>query len=225
METVTENLKRINERISEAAARSGRLPQEITLVAVTKGRSAEEINEVIKAGAVQIGENRIQEAAAKRPLLNGEITFRLIGHLQTNKAAMAVDLFDTVDSIDSVRAALALSRELEKRGGQCPVLVEVNSSGEESKFGLAPDEVEKKVEEIVKLPGLIVKGLMTIGPLTDEEKEIRKAFRETRKLFGKIKINYKSFETLSMGMTDDFEMAIEEGSNMVRIGRAIFKKR
>ncbi len=223
--TVKSNIETIEGRIGAAAGRAGRTPEDISLVVVTKSRTVEEIQAVIDAGAKYIGENRVREAEDKRPLLKGDFTFRMIGHLQRNKAADAVKLFDAIDSVDSIRLAVKLSEELEKCGKTMPVLIEVNSSGEQSKSGFEPEELEKSLEEFFSLGALMPKGLMTIGPLTDDAEEIRAAFRSTRVLFEKIKKGRDDFEILSMGMSDDFEIAIEEGSNMVRIGRAVFERR
>ncbi len=222
---IKQNLDEIGEKMSAAAVRSGRKAGDVTLVVVTKTRTVEEIRAVISAGVGHIGENRVQEAETKRSELGEGFTFRMIGHLQRNKAKNAIELFDAIDSVDSIRLAKELSKELQKKDMNMPVLIEVNSSGEDTKFGFEPEEIMRAACEIAVLPGIDLKGLMTIGPLTADEKRIRDSFETTREIFEKIKKKHPAFETLSMGMTDDYETAIEEGSTMVRIGRAVFGKR
>jgi PLP dependent protein len=224
-EIIKRNIIGLRDRINNAASRSGRSGNEINMVAVSKFRTVAEVRAVIDAGVSDIGENRVQEALAKRPELKGEFTFRMIGHLQRNKAAEAVRIFDTIDSVDSVRLGQRLSEELQKAGKTMPVLIEMNSSGEESKHGFEPEQMEDAVRELQKLPGMKLRGIMTIGPLTGEEKTIRSAFENTRLTFDSIRRSIPDFDLLSMGMSDDFEIAIEEGSNMVRIGRAVFEGR
>ena len=224
-ENVKGNLDVLRGRVAAAAARSGRSGADITIVVVSKNRTADEIRAALAAGVRDIGENRVQEAERKRPGLPENFTFRMIGHLQRNKAADAVRIFDAVDSVDSLRLGARLSEELLRAGKTMPALVQVNSSGEETKSGFEPDRLEDAVAELRELPGLELRGLMTIGPLTDDEDAVRRAFRETRFLFEKIKTGIPGFDALSMGMSDDFEIAIEEGSNMVRIGRAVFEGR
>jgi len=222
---VYRNINLICEKVGRAAERSGRSEKDITIVVVTKTRSIEEIEAVLAAGVKEIGENRVQEALGKRPAINGEFTFRLIGHLQRNKAADAVRIFNAIDSVDSIRLGRKLSEELTAAGKTMPVLIQVNSSAEESKHGFEPNEIEAAAAEIAGMPGLDLNGIMTIGPLTDDEGEIRRAFKTTRELYERLAKTTEGFEKLSMGMSDDYEAAIEEGSNMVRIGRAVFERR
>jgi PLP dependent protein len=224
-ELINANLKELRERISAAALLAGGNGSDIAFVAVSKFRSVEEIRVVIGAGVTQIGENRVQEAAKKRPDLPKGFVYRMIGHLQSNKAGDAARIFDTVDSVDSVRVGAKISEEAVKAGKVIPVLLEVNSSGEGAKFGFEPAAVEAAADALSGLPGIGLCGLMTIGPLTGDEGAVRLAFEMTRKLFETVRGGREGFETLSMGMTDDFEAAIEEGSNMVRIGRAVFERR
>ncbi len=222
---IRENVAEARGRIEDAARRSGRNSGDIALVIVSKNRTVEEIQAVLAAGETQIGENRVQEAERKRPALPGGFSYRMIGHLQRNKASVAASLFDAIDSVDSLRIAERVSEESLKLGKTMPALIQVNSSGESSKHGFAPEEIEKAADEAAKLEGLSLRGLMTIGPLTDEEREIRRAFAETRILFDKLRAGRRGFDILSMGMSDDYEAAIEEGSTMARIGRAIFERR
>lgn len=224
-ETIRQNLEEIGANIETAAGKTGRKAADITLVVVTKTRTVEEIRAAIAAGVTHIGENRVQEAESKRGELGGGFTFRMIGHLQRNKAGTAIELFDTIDSVDSIRLAKEISKELRKNDTSIPALIEVNSSGEDSKFGFEPEEIEEAAGAVAELPGIDMKGLMTIGPFTDDEARIRKAFEMTREIFEKIRKAHQGFETLSMGMTDDYGIAIEEGSTMVRIGRAVFGDR
>jgi pyridoxal phosphate enzyme (YggS family) len=213
--TVAERLALICERAARAAERAGRAPAEVTIVAITKSFPPEAIEEAAAAGIAHIGENRVQEAAAKIPSLHHlPVTWHMVGHLQTNKAKTALELFDIIQSVDSLRLAEALSHRAER---PVPVLLEVNAAGEASKFGFSPPEVPQAAEAVARLPHLNVCGLMTIAPLVSDPEEVRPLFRELRRLRDAL-----GLAELSMGMTDDFEVAIEEGATMVRIGRAIF---
>ena len=216
--TLAERLALVQERIARAAERAGRSPVEVTIVAVSKSFPAEAVEEAAAAGIAHIGENRVQEAAAKIPSLRHlSVTWHMVGHLQTNKAKTALDLFDMIQSVDSLHLAEALSRRAER---PVPVLLEVNVAGEASKFGLSPQEVLQTAEAVARLPHLDVCGLMTIAPLVSDPEEVRPVFRELRRLRDAL-----GLAELSMGMTDDFEVAIEEGATLVRIGRAIFGER
>jgi pyridoxal phosphate enzyme (YggS family) len=213
--SIAERLALIRERVTRAADRAGRAPAEVTIVAVSKSFPPEAIEEAAAAGIAHIGENRVQEAAAKIPSLRHlPVTWHMVGHLQTNKAKTALELFDIIQSVDSLRLAEALSHRAER---PIPVLLEVNVAGEASKFGFSLPEVPQAAEAVARLPHLNVCGLMTIAPLVGEPEEVRPLFRELRQLRDAL-----GLAELSMGMTDDFEVAIEEGATMVRIGRAIF---
>jgi pyridoxal phosphate enzyme (YggS family) len=213
--TVAERLALIGERVTRAAERAGRASAEVTIVAVSKSFPPEAIEQAAAAGIAHIGENRVQEAAAKIPSLRHlPVTWHMVGHLQTNKAKTALELFDIIQSVDSLRLAEALSHRAER---PIPVLLEVNVAGEASKFGFSPPEVPQTAEAVARLPHLNVCGLMTIAPLVGDPEEVRPLFRELRRLRDAL-----GLAELSMGMTDDFEVAIEEGATMVRIGRAIF---
>jgi pyridoxal phosphate enzyme (YggS family) len=213
--SIAERLALIRERVTRAADRAGRAPAEVTIVAVSKSFPPEAIEEAAAAGIAHIGENRVQEAAAKIPSLRHlPVTWHMVGHLQTNKAKTALELFDIIQSVDSLRLAEALSHRAER---PIPVLLEVNVAGEASKFGFSLPEVPQAAEAVARLPHLNVCGLMTIAPLVGEPEEVRPLFRELRRLRDAL-----GLAELSMGMTDDFEVAIEEGATMVRIGRAIF---
>jgi len=216
--TVAERLALIRERVARAAERSGRSPAEVTIVAVSKFFPTQAIEEAAAAGIAHIGENRVQEAAAKvSSLRHLPVTWHMIGHLQTNKAKTALELFDIIQTVDSLRLAEALSRRADRA---IPVLLEVNVAGEASKFGLSPPEVPQTAEAVARLPHLDMRGLMTMAPLVGDPEEVRPVFRELRRLRDAL-----GLAELSMGMTDDFEVAIEEGATLVRIGRAIFGER
>ncbi len=216
--TVAQRLTLVRERVAQAAERSGRSPAEVTIVAVSKLFPTQAIEEAAAAGIAHIGENRVQEAAAKvSSLRHLPVTWHMIGHLQTNKAKTALELFDIIQTVDSLRLAEALSRRADRA---IPVLLEVNVAGEASKFGLSPQEVPQTAEAVARLPHLDMRGLMTMAPLVSDPEEVRPVFRELRRLRDALGLT-----ELSMGMTDDFEVAIEEGATLVRIGRAIFGER
>jgi pyridoxal phosphate enzyme (YggS family) len=217
---IESNIREVQKRIVRACERSHRLPGEIKMVAVTKGVDASAIRAAFGCGLRDFGENRVQEAEDKIAQLSDirpDVTWHMVGHLQSNKAKAAVDLFDIIHSIDSVRLAEILSRRAEK---PLPILLEVNVSGEATKSGFAVNGVTAAVEEIRQLSNLKVMGLMTIAPLVADPEEVRPVFRKLRQLRDSL-----GLEHLSMGMTDDFEVAIEEGATVVRIGRAIFGDR
>ncbi|HID94205.1 MAG TPA: YggS family pyridoxal phosphate-dependent enzyme [bacterium (Candidatus Stahlbacteria)] len=219
---IKENIDRIRDRIEVAANRVGRQATSIEIVAACKGVKPEFIEEAISCGIKIIGENRVQEARQKYDIIKDRVEWHMIGHLQTNKVKRALEIFSMIQSLDSLR----LAQELNKRAkNTIDVLVEVNTSGEPTKYGVRPEELIAFVEQVSRLPHIRVRGLMTIGPLRGDP---RPSFRLLRKL--KDEIEVKSIENvrmdwLSMGMTDDFEYAIEEGSNMLRIGRGIFGER
>lgn len=221
---ITENLKRVKDNISTAAARAGRDPSEITLVVVTKTRTPDEIREAAAAGVGIFGENRVQEATGKIPkLADLEVSWHMVGHLQRNKAKKALELFDVIQSLDSRRLATEINT---RAASPVPCLLEVNTSGEESKFGVVPGEVRAVIGELAQYSNIDLQGLMTVGPLTTDANRIRRAFAELAGLFAELKANAgPTFHELSMGMTDDYETAIEEGATIVRIGRAIFGER
>ncbi len=228
MSEIAENIKDICSRIQKAAERGRRGADEVKLVAVTKTVDAERVNEAIRSGIRSIGENRVQEAEEKFKLITERVEKHLVGHLQTNKAKKAVQLFDFIQSVDRERIAQEISRRAKDLGKAMEILVEVNTSGEETKFGVHPDKALPFIETISKLEGIKIKGLMTVGLFSENPEEVRPCFKKLKKLFEKIKsANLPNVEMkfLSMGMTNDFEVAIEEGSNMVRIGTGIFGPR
>lgn len=217
---IAANLDRVRQRIAAAAERSSRSPAEIRLIAVSKTFPSDVIVEAVRAGVTDLGENRVQEGAQKIPEVAAaglRPTWHLIGHLQSNKVKPALDLFDTIHSVDSLELAERISRLAQKR---VTVLLEVNTSGEASKFGLPPADVERVAAAVRELPNMDLSGLMTVGPLVEDVELVRPAFRTLRDLRDKL-----GLRELSMGMSGDFEVAIEEGSTMVRVGRAIFGAR
>ena len=241
---IKQDLASVQARIASACAKAGRAPEEITVVAVSKGKTVSQIKEVIAGGITDIGENRVQEALIKHNELithNSElraIKWHMVGHLQTNKVQDAVQLFDLIHSVDSLRLAEQINKESEKIHKSQDGLLEVNISGEPSKFGIKPEETIGVIKEIAKFKNLNIKGLMGIAPIVDEPEKTRPYFRILRDLLAKIYPvqNYsatgKEKEVLngageplilSMGMSDDFEIAIEEGSNMLRLGRIVFE--
>ena len=225
METVKNNLEIINEKIKKAALKANRNPEEIKLVAVTKTATIEQIKEAISAGVKIIGENKVQEAKEKYQILTADIEWHLVGHLQTNKAKYAIEIFDCIHSVDSIKLAKEIDKRSLQFGKITNVLVEVNVSGEETKYGIKPEEVETFLKEMSEFSRIRVRGLMTIAPIVEDKEEVRPYFRKLRELSKEIKsknIKNVRMDYLSMGMTEDFEVAIEEGANMVRIGRGIF---
>jgi len=225
VEITKNNLEIINKKIKDAALKANRNPQEIKLVAVTKTATIKQIKDVINAGVTIIGENKVQEAKEKYQIMTADIEWHLVGHLQTNKVKYAIKIFDLIHSLDSIKLAKEIDRRSQQFGMMTNVLVEVNVSGEVSKYGIKPEELEPFLKEISKFPRISIRGLMTIAPITEDKEEVRPYFRKLKELSEKIKgKNMKNvrMEYLSMGMTEDFEVAIEEGANLVRIGRGIF---
>jgi pyridoxal phosphate enzyme (YggS family) len=233
---VAANLGRVRERVAGAARRAGRKPEEITIVGVTKGLVAERALQGIRAGLADLGENYVQEALEKSAQLESEgVTWHFIGHLQRNKVKQALTMFRWVHSVDSLRLAEEISRRavgMAKAGAGSPpevaVLLEVNTSGEESKFGIAPEEAPLLAGGVGALPGVRLVGLMTIGRLAADPEEARPCFRRLRELARQIEslgLEGVQMTHLSMGMTGDFEVAVEEGATIVRIGTAIFGPR
>src|SRR5581483_3705497 len=233
--SIAENRGRVRAQIETAARRAGRSPDEITLVAVSKTFPVEAILEAWRAGAREIGENRVEEASEKIPAVNrqlpdGKIRWHLIGHLQRRKARNAIALFDLVQSVDTLRLAETMNRHAAAAGKQVPILLQVNIGNDPQKFGFVPEPRAaflREVEKITALPNLRVRGLMTIGPLVAAAEQARPFFRALRLLRDELARQFPNAEwqELSMGMTDDYAVAIEEGATIVRIGRAIFGQR
>jgi pyridoxal phosphate enzyme (YggS family) len=226
---IRDNIARVHNRMAAACARAGRRMEDVRLIAVSKTFSAGHIREAYDAGLREFGESRVQEAAAKRPALaDFDITWHLIGHLQTNKARQARALFDWVHSVDSVRLAEKLAQAAPSESRRLPVLLEVNLGGEEAKFGLAEREVLTAAEAVSRYPSLDLRGWMLIPPFFEDAEKGRPFFRRLRKLAETIcacGAPYAALRELSMGMSHDFEVAIEEGATMIRVGTAIFGSR
>ncbi len=226
--SIVENLANLERRIVDACARAGRVRSELTLVSVTKTRTAAEMDEVIRAGITQVGENRVQEAMVKKPQVTLPATWHLVGSLQTNKARRALELFDIIQSVDSLHLGIELQRRCEQMDKHVGSLIEVNTSGEASKHGVSPDAVPDLVVELLKLDHLQLMGLMTIGPglAIDDPEASRPSFRTLKALAQDCRRRFGvPLPHLSMGMSSDFEVGIEEGATIVRIGTAIFGPR
>lgn len=225
--SVAERIAQVRERIAAAAARAGRDPSDVTLVAVSKGFGAETVAQAAAAGLTVFGENRVQEAAAKIPLLAPSLEWHMLGHVQSNKARQAVALFDCVHSVDSVRLAVALARRAAEQNRRMPILLQVNVSGRQSQHGVPPADVPAVAGEIAASEHLQIEGLMTIASFTDDEAALRAEFQSLRRLRAEMKDSLPAhpWRELSMGMTNDYEIAIEEGATIVRVGRALFGER
>lgn len=225
---IAENIRSVEQRIQAACARAGRRRDEVTLICVTKTMPVTDLQEAYDEGQRNFGENRVQEITEKYPLLPDDIRWHMIGHLQRNKVKYLMDRVVMIHSVDSASLARTISKEADKAGRTMDILLEVNAAGEESKFGLSYEEVLPLVREIAPLPGLHICGLMTVAPYTDDPETNREFFKKLRDLSVDIdrqSIDNVSMHTLSMGMTGDFEVAIEEGATHIRVGTAIFGKR
>jgi PLP dependent protein len=224
--SLAENLDSIQQRIRAACDRAGRAPESVTLLAVTKGQPPDVVNEAGKLGLAFFGENKIQEAKAKIPLCSAKLRWHFIGHLQTNKCRDAVELFEMIQSVDSMNVAREISKRADQAGKTMPILLEVNLAGEASKFGYRPDAVLAELHGLNALPRLEVHGLMTVPPWTANAENVRPVFRQLRMLKEQAEQMLGApLPHLSMGMTGDFEVAIEEGATIVRIGTALFGPR
>lgn len=215
----------IRSRIADAAKRSGRDPLSVTLIGVTKGRPVAVIQEAAESGITDIGENRVQEAVVKHSEFTGPVKWHMIGHLQTNKARDAVRIFDLIHSVDSLRLAVEIDKEAARINKAQEVLIEVKTSPEASKSGVAAQDAFLLLEEAGRLAHIRIRGLMTIAPAVDAPEKARSYFRQLKSIFDSYNARCAqaaALKELSMGMSDDFEVAIEEGATMVRIGRALF---
>ena len=220
------NLQKIRQRIAAASERAGRSPDSVTLMAVTKGQPPEVVAEAARLGLVLFGENKVQEAKAKIPLCPGRLRWQMIGHLQSNKCREAVGLFDMIQSVDSLSVAAEINKRADLAAKTMPVLLEINIAGEASKFGYKPDQMLAELAQLNALPRLEIHGLMAVPPWTPEPEKVRPLFRELRELKQRCEeILGAPLPQLSMGMSGDFEVAIEEGATMVRVGTALFGPR
>lgn len=223
-----QNLEAVQNNIAKACAKVGRDVSEVTLIAVSKTKPVPMLEEVYQAGSRDFGENKVQELTEKYEVLPGDIRWHMIGHLQRNKVKYIVDKVALIHSVDSVRLAEEISAQAQKKQVLVDILVEVNIAQEESKFGISREEAISMVEEIAKLPSIQIKGLMTIAPFVENPEENRMYFRKMKELsvdIMKKNIDNVSMDILSMGMTGDYEVAIEEGATMVRVGTGIFGAR
>ena len=228
MNAIARNWDAVQARVGDAATRAGRSPDEITVVVVTKTRSAEEVAAALRAGVTDVGENRVQEAASKRSDVPGPARWHLVGQLQRNKVGKAVDVFDVVQSVDNERLAEALARRATGSGRTIEILLQVNTSGAAGQGGVEPESLAALAESVSALDHLDLRGLMTIAAHSDDTESVRRCFRRLRELGEQLRDNSSlatDLGVLSMGMSGDFELAIEEGATMVRIGSAIFGPR
>lgn len=228
MDDIKANYNSVEERVLSACKRAGRDRSEVTLIAVSKTKPIEMLQEAYEAGARDYGENKVQELTAKMPVLPNDISWHMIGHLQRNKVKYIAEGISLIHSVDSYRLAEEINIQAKKAKRRIPILIEVNVAGEDTKFGVALDETLQLCKEISELDGVEIKGLMTIAPYTPDPESNRPYFRQLKQLSIDIaneKIDNVSMDILSMGMTGDFEVAIEEGSTMVRVGTGIFGER
>ena len=228
MNELQQRITSVRQRIARAAAQAGKTEAEITLVGVSKTFPVEMINAAVELGLTHIGENRIQEARTKFPQVTGRPLFHMIGHLQRNKVKYAVKLFDLIQSLDSISLAEEIEARCSKLGKTMPVLLEVNTSGEEAKEGCAPSEAITLLKAIDRLPHLCVEGFMTVALYSEDPELVRPCFRQLRGIYEEgrsLNLERANLKYLSMGMSNDFELAIAEGANMVRVGSAIFGDR
>jgi len=227
MTSVRDNFLRVRDVVARATARAGRPDHAVRLIAVTKGWPVDRLQAAIEAGATDLGESRVQEAREKWPAVSGRVGFHLIGHLQSNKAGPAVEMFDLIHSVDRERLVTALERRAAAIEKRQKILIEVNTTGEASKSGVDPDAIDPLLEAVADADHLSVTGLMTIGPLEGGEAGARRSFVTLRELLDRARTALPDHPVreLSMGMSGDFEIAIEEGSTMVRVGSAIFGQR
>jgi pyridoxal phosphate enzyme (YggS family) len=222
---IADNLKDVTLRISRCCEKSGRNASSVKLVCITKEADLGRIEEILALGVKDIGENRVQDALSKYSTIGNRVIWHMVGHLQTNKVKDAVNIFSLIHSVDSLRLASEISKEAKKINKVQDILVQVNASGEESKFGIAPEDLSGFFKEASLYPNINILGLMTIAPETEDTEAARPVFRRLRELRERLENSRLTAHglQLSMGMTNDFEVAVEEGSTMVRIGRAIFR--
>ena len=226
MSSIAENLERVRKRIAHAAAKAGRAIDEIELVAITKTHPVEKVREAIEAGQTLFGESRVQEARTKIPELPSNVRWHFVGHLQKNKIRHALPLFELFHGVDSLALAQEINRVAADEGMHPRVLLEVNVAGEGSKFGFSPDKLREQMEELLALPRLSILGLMCIPPIAEEAEASREYFVQLRELRDRLQIEFRvDLAQLSMGMTQDFPIAVEEGATLVRVGTAIFGER
>ena len=225
---IEKNLEIIKQRIERSCKKIGRNPDEITLVGVTKTVNVDIIKEAYSYGLINFGENKVQELLSKKDILPENINWHLIGHLQRNKVKYIIDFIYLIHSLDSYELALEIDRQAKKSKRQIPVLIQVNTSSEETKYGIEPENALTLTKQIAELENLKIKGLMTIGAFFSDPEMVRPCFKTLKKIFDKIKmldLKNVDMKELSMGMTNDYEVAIEEGATIIRIGTALFGER
>ena len=227
-ENIFKNLEQVHDRIKAACIRGGRKPEEVTLIAVSKTKPLEDLQEAYRCGERVFGENKVQEIALKQPQMPKDACFHMIGHLQRNKVRQVLPLVSMIHSVDSLRLAQEIQQEAKRLGRIVDILLEVNVAGEESKFGFAPEEVIHNLQMIREFSHIRVCGLMTIAPFVENSEQNRPVFKKLFQLYVDIKhknIDNVNMSVLSMGMTGDYEVAIEEGATMIRVGTGIFGAR
>ncbi len=224
---IARNLEAVRQRIASAARRAGRDPEAVTLVGVSKTVPVERVREAIDAGLLDLGENRVQEAREKAPSLPAEVRWHLVGHLQSNKAAHAARLFKVVHSVDSVEILGKLDQAASKEGRRIDALVQVDLAGEATKFGIEEGRIDEVLDAAASCGSVAVRGLMNLPPYDPDPEKVRPYFRRLRRLLEEARARHPglALDRLSMGMTEDFEVAVEEGSTLVRVGRALFGER
>lgn len=228
MSDIKENIEQINKRIESAAVKSGRTRKDITFIVVSKTIDVPHIKEAVETGENNLGENKVQEIMDKYEPMGNGIKWHLIGHLQTNKVKYIIDKVEMIHSVDSVKLAEEISKRAVQKGITAKILLEINIANEESKFGIRPEDTEKVILEIAKFPNITIKGLMTVAPFVENAEENRVYFKEMKQLLVDInskKIDNVFMDVLSMGMTGDYEVAVEEGATMVRVGTGVFGAR
>jgi pyridoxal phosphate enzyme (YggS family) len=226
MASIAENLERVREEITQAAAKTGRAIGEIELVAISKTHDAEKVRAAVEAGQTSFGESRVQEARVKIPELPSNLRWHFVGHLQKNKIRHALPLFEMLHSVDSLGLAQDINRIADEEGLHPRVLLEVNVAGEGSKFGFKPETLRAEMESLLGLSRLSIEGLMTIPPLDEEAEASRRYFVDLREMRDALEQEFRmKLPHLSMGMTNDFTVAVEEGATLVRVGTAIFGER
>lgn len=221
-------LEEVRERIEAACLRAGRSSSEVTLIAVSKTKPVSMLKEAYDCGARAFGENRVQELISKKPELPEDIRWHMIGHLQRNKVKYIIDKVALIHSVDSLRLAEEISKEAQKKGKVMPILIEVNIAHEDSKFGVSPGDCEQLIRQISLLPGVQIRGLMTVAPFVENGEENREYFKAMKQLYVDImtkNIDNVYMDILSMGMTGDYQVAVEEGADYVRVGTGIFGER
>lgn len=226
--SIVENYAEVKRRVAEACARSGRSPDAVTIIAVSKTKPVSDIQELLSQNAVDFGENKVQELCDKSEVLPDNLRWHMIGHLQRNKVKYLIGKTCLIHSVDSLRLAEQINEECEKKDTHCDILLEINAAGEESKFGISPEKAPTLARQISLLPRVHIRGLMTVAPYTENPESNRKYFQKIKEISVDIKeqnIDNVSMTELSMGMTGDYEVAIEEGATLVRVGTGIFGER